>query len=141
MRSNTLTPLISKFPIFISLSPGGTMSQQFTMYGIIAIIITFVAYYAIILLTGDWGRYLTGNLAVSVATFILYGIDKAQAKMFQRNAKNRVPENLLHLLALLGGYIGGWAGMFIFWHKVRKPIFWIVLTVSTVLHLGLMLVF
>ncbi|GAB4464396.1 MAG: hypothetical protein Kow0031_41880 [Anaerolineae bacterium] len=117
------------------------MSRQFTMYGVIAIIITFVAYYAIILLTGDWNRYLIGNLAVSLATFILYGVDKAQAKAFQGNARNRVPENLLHLLALLGGYIGGWAGMFIFWHKVRKPVFIVVLAISTVLHVGLMLLF
>ena len=116
------------------------MPRQFTMYGILAIIITFVAYYIIIALIGSGQRYLIGNLATGVATFILYGIDKAQAKAFQGNAKNRVPENLLHLLALVGGYIGGWAGMFIFWHKVRKPVFWVVLTVSTVLHVGLMLI-
>jgi uncharacterized membrane protein YsdA (DUF1294 family) len=29
--------------------------------------------------------------------------------------------------------------MLVFRHKIRKPIFWVVLTFSTVLHLGLML--
>jgi uncharacterized membrane protein YsdA (DUF1294 family) len=116
------------------------MGPQFRNYGILAVVITFVAYYVIIL-AGLENRYLAGVLATSVATFVLYGIDKAQAKTFQRQAKHRVPENLLHLMVLLGGFLGGWAGMFLFWHKVRKPVFWFVLSVSTVLHVVLMFMF
>lgn len=114
------------------------MSPQFRTYGILSIILVFAAYYVIIGLTG-FGRYFTGNLALSAALFVLYGLDKLEAKRRGREARNRVPENLLHLLALLGGYLGGWAGMFIFWHKIRKPLFPIVLAASTVLHIGLML--
>lgn len=114
------------------------MSPQFRNYGILSIILVFAAYYVIIALTG-FGRYFTGNLALSVALFVLYGLDKLEAKRHGRQAQQRVPENLLHLLALLGGYLGGWAGMFLFRHKIRKPIFPIVLVVSSVLHIGLML--
>jgi uncharacterized membrane protein YsdA (DUF1294 family) len=116
------------------------MGPQFRNYSILAIVLTFIAYY-LVLWTGLSGRYLAGVLATSIATFILYGIDKAQAKTFQRQAKQRVPENLLHLMALVGGFLGGWAGMFIFWHKVRKPVFWAVLGGSTILHIALMFIF
>jgi uncharacterized membrane protein YsdA (DUF1294 family) len=114
------------------------MKPQFRNYGLLALILTFIIYYLLVWLN-FFSRYWDGVLATSFALFVLYGIDKGQAKLLQSKARNRVPENLLHLMALLGGFIGGWAGMLVFWHKIRKPIFWVVLTVSTVLHLGLML--
>lgn len=70
--------------------------------------------------------------STGVVTFILYGFDKLQAK---RNA-GRVPEIVLHLLALVGGFIGGWAGRFVFRHKTRKPVFLVVLILASVLHVG-----
>jgi uncharacterized membrane protein YsdA (DUF1294 family) len=63
----------------------------------------------------------------------LYGLDKAQSK----NGGWRVPEVVLHGLALAGGFPGGWAGRSIFRHKTKKGIFVFVLVVSTALHLGL----
>jgi uncharacterized membrane protein YsdA (DUF1294 family) len=113
------------------------MSQQFRNYGIIALVLVFVVYYLVNWLTG-WDRYLTGSLALSIVTFLYFGWDKLQAKAFQDNARRRIPENLLFLLILLGGWLGGWLGMGLFWHKVRKNSFWVVLIISTVLHLGLM---
>lgn len=61
-------------------------------------------------------------------TFFYYGYDKRQAK----NGGWRVPESILHMLAATGGFIGGWAGMFYFRHKTQKPIFKVVLALSTV---------
>jgi uncharacterized membrane protein YsdA (DUF1294 family) len=69
--------------------------------------------------------------AASVTTFLLYGIDKAQAKRGGR----RVPEAVLHILALAGGFLGGWAGRSLFRHKTQKGFFIFVLTVSTLIHL------
>jgi uncharacterized membrane protein YsdA (DUF1294 family) len=81
----------------------------------------------------DWHLYYFMWLAVaSVITFILYGFDKSQSK---RNDW-RVPEVVLHGLALSGGFPGGWAGRSIFRHKTKKGIFVFVLAVSTVIHLG-----
>jgi uncharacterized membrane protein YsdA (DUF1294 family) len=61
-------------------------------------------------------------------TFAYYGYDKRQAK----TGGWRVPENILHLLAATGGFIGGWIGMFYFRHKTQKAIFKVVLALSTV---------
>ena len=74
-------------------------------------------------------------LAVSLATFGLYGYDKYQA----RAGGMRVPEAALHGLALAGGFAGGWLGRWAFRHKTRKPVFTVVLLVSTVFYLGLIL--
>jgi uncharacterized membrane protein YsdA (DUF1294 family) len=77
--------------------------------------------------------YLVWLAAVSLATFILYGLDKADAEF--GDGKNRVPKILLHLWAVLGGFGGGWTSMFILWPKVRQTRFWVVLIVGTLLHL------
>ena len=82
----------------------------------------------------DWHFYWVWLIAVSLITFFLYGIDKAQAK---RQAA-RVPELILHSLALLGGFLGGWLGRFLFRHKTQKELFAIILTAGTALHLGVM---
>jgi uncharacterized membrane protein YsdA (DUF1294 family) len=53
----------------------------------------------------------------------------------------RVPELILHLLALVGGFAGGWLGMAVFRHKSnyrRHPGIWAVLVLSTAGHLALL---
>ena len=69
----------------------------------------------------------------SVITFLGYGVDKT----LSRGRGWRVPEVVLHGLALAGGFPGGWAGRSLFRHKTKKGIFVLVLTVSTVIHAGL----
>jgi len=77
--------------------------------------------------------YLIWLAAASGITFILYGFDKAQSK---RKGARRVPEVVFHVLALAGGFIGGWVGRSLFHHKTKKGIFVFVLIVSTVIHVG-----
>ena len=77
--------------------------------------------------------YLIWLAVASGITFLLYGVDKAQAKM----KGWRVPEVVLHGWALAGGFPGGWAGRSVFRHKTKKGFFVFVLVVSTVPHLGL----
>jgi uncharacterized membrane protein YsdA (DUF1294 family) len=81
----------------------------------------------------NWEIYLVWLAIASVITFILYGFDKAQSK----NGGWRVPEVVLHGLALVGGFPGGWAGRSVFRHKTKKAFFVFVLAVSTLIHLGL----
>lgn len=83
----------------------------------------------------DW--YVDWLIGWSVALFALYGVDKAQAKLDGW----RVPEVWLHGLALVGGFIGGWLGMFIFRHKTRHPAFKVVLAVATALGVVLFYLF
>jgi uncharacterized membrane protein YsdA (DUF1294 family) len=61
--------------------------------------------------------------------FIFYGGDKALAKT---NTK-RVPEVVLHLLALSGGFVGALVGMFAFHHKSNfraHPLFLPIIFIS-----------
>lgn len=78
----------------------------------------------------NWQPYWVWLATTSIVTFILYGYDKNQA----RSGGTRVPEAILHSMALFGGFLGGWLGMFFFHHKTRKPIFKIILGISTILH-------
>ena len=58
-------------------------------------------------------------LAINSVTFIMYGIDKYKAK----NAKWRISEATLLLLAVLGGGIGAWMGMKVWHHKTMHKKF------------------
>lgn len=59
---------------------------------------------------------LLGYLAaVNLLAFTVYGTDKRRAK----KDKRRVPEKTLFLLAIIGGSVGAWAGMYTFRHKTR----------------------
>ena len=59
-------------------------------------------------------------LAINIIAFLAMGIDKWKAK---RDAW-RIPEQTLISLVLLGGGIGGIAGMYVFRHKTKKPRFY-----------------
>jgi len=72
-------------------------------------------------------------IAWSGATFLLYAVDKLEARI----GRLRVPENVLHALALIGGAPGGWAGMALFRHKIRHPIFYVVLALGTLVDVAL----
>ena len=58
-------------------------------------------------------------LAVNIATFLLYGIDKYKAK------KNRwrISEATLLTMAAIGGSIGAWASMRLWHHKTMHKKF------------------
>jgi uncharacterized membrane protein YsdA (DUF1294 family) len=114
------------------------MNKAFRRYGLISIIVTVVGYLVVAWLV-DWPLYFVAVTALSATTFLLYGLDKFEAARPGSGRRQRVPENLLHLLALLGGFPGGWLGRFVFWHKIRKSSFWLVLVVSTIIHIPLMI--
>ena len=52
-------------------------------------------------------------LAVNIATFFLYGIDKYKA----RKGRWRISEATLLMMAVIGGSIGAWGGMRLWHHK------------------------
>ena len=56
---------------------------------------------------------------LSALAFVLYGWDKALAKLHRR----RIPEAALLGCALMGGSAGAVLGMALFRHKTRKPLF------------------
>ena len=105
--------------------------SPYMIFAIVAIPL-IVVLVLILALTTTWSFYWIWLVALSIITFLLYGYDKGQAKL----GGLRVPEIVLHVLALLGGFPGGWLGRAMFHHKTRKPVFTVVLIVSTVIHLG-----
>ncbi len=58
-------------------------------------------------------------LAINLISFLAMFIDKRRAKW----GKWRIKESTLFTLVLLGGGIGGIAGMYTFRHKTKKPRF------------------
>ena len=50
---------------------------------------------------------------VNLITFVVYGVDKLNAK----RGKWRISENVLLLLAVLGGSVGAWFGIGCWHHK------------------------
>ncbi|WP_374435857.1 DUF1294 domain-containing protein [Inhella sp.] len=75
--------------------------------------------------------------SLSMALFVVYGIDKWSA----RRGAGRVPEVTLHLLALLGGWPGALLGQQVFAHKISKPAFlrwtWAMTSLNLLLLVGL----
>jgi uncharacterized membrane protein YsdA (DUF1294 family) len=108
------------------------MRSPIIVFLIVAAILIIVLGLAFNIFT-NWSLLLIWIVAASLVTFIFYGYDKGQAKA----GGTRVPEIVLHGLALAGGFPGGWLGRWIFHHKTRKPEFTLILTISTVLYLGL----
>jgi len=89
--------------------------------------------YASIYNNSDWNPYAVWVVALTLATLAMYGLDKGLAKI----GKVRTPEIILHLLAILGGFPGGWLGMVLFGHKTnfrKHPWFVPILFFSTFGH-------
>lgn len=76
-------------------------------------------------------------LAINVATFVTYGIDKWKAK----KAKWRIREASLLLLAVLGGSVGAWLGMRVWHHKTQHKKFKYGVPALIVVQLALILYF
>jgi uncharacterized membrane protein YsdA (DUF1294 family) len=83
----------------------------------------------------SWPWYVVWAGAASLTNFLFYGLDKAQA----RRAGLRVPERVLHGLALAGGALGGGAGMFVWRHKTRTPGFKTMIVLGLVLQVAVVL--
>ena len=70
----------------------------------------------------------------SAMAFVLFGWDKAMAKLKRR----RVPEAALLGCALLGGSAGAALGMALFHHKTRKPLFRRFVPFCALIHAALL---
>ena len=68
-------------------------------------------------------------LAVNLVLFVMMGADKVRAK----RGEWRIREATLAAVALLGGGIGGFAGMKLFHHKTKKWYFYCLFTLGIVL--------
>ena len=82
----------------------------------------------------SWSHLLAAWLVgINVTAFGYYGYDKAQAG----NAGGRVPEVVLHGLALAGGSLAAWLAMRLFRHKTIKGSFRVVFWWIVVLQIAI----
>ena len=72
-------------------------------------------------------------LAVNIATFLLYGIDKYKAK----KSKWRISEVTLLTMAAIGGSIGAWAAMRLWHHKTMHKKFKYGIPVMIIMQIAL----
>ncbi len=106
-------------------------SRNFALFGGLAIILT-AALFLVFNRAVNWQWYWLWLGAAGIVTFFFYGYDKLSAKA----GAGRIPEALLHLLALAGGFAGALLGMGVFHHKTNyreHPLFLPVIVVSGVL--------
>jgi len=69
-------------------------------------------------------------LIINIVDFVLMGIDKSKA----RKQTWRIPESTLILVALIGGSLGAWIGMYTFRHKTRHKVFVIGIPLLLLVH-------
>jgi uncharacterized membrane protein YsdA (DUF1294 family) len=67
-------------------------------------------------------------LGLGLVTFAAYSWDKWHAVRGGR----RLPERSLIVLSLIGGAMGGWAGMLIWHHKTQHTRFWLAQVAGTI---------
>jgi len=73
---------------------------------------------------------------LSTFTLLLFGWDKLMAKLGRR----RIPEAFLLLSCLVGGAAGGFLGMYLFRHKIRKPKFYVTVPLLFIVDVAILAV-
>lgn len=92
-------------------------------------VVAGVALFLVLWLALRWSPLLAWMAGWTPVAFAAYGIDKRSAV----RGGWRIPEVVLHALALVGGVVGAWAGRVVFHHKTQHPAFLVVLVVASVL--------
>lgn len=92
------------------------------------------------------GLLICWLLIINLVTFLVFGVDKWQAKRKEKkDTVRRVPEKTLLLLAVLGGSPGALLGMKVWRHKTLHRAFrWgvpVILALQIVIPFGLWLYF
>src|SRR5262249_24620066 len=114
-------------------SAAATMASRMrpqTFHAVVALALALLLTVAVMFifhLKVEWAPVLAcWLLAINVVAFGYYGYDKLRAKA----SRSRVPEMVLHGIALAGGTLGAYVGMRVFHHKTIKGsfriLFWLI---------------
>lgn len=101
---------------------------RFVLLGLIASLILFL----LLNFQTSWWWYWNWLIAASIVTFVMYGIDKLQAK----REGGRIPNLILHVMSLIGGFVGALFGRIVFNHKSNirsNPLFLITLILGFII--------
>jgi uncharacterized membrane protein YsdA (DUF1294 family) len=91
--------------------------------------IPWLILFGVIIYQTNWPYLTDWLIAGTITTFLFFLGDK----VFAKTGGSRVPEVTLFGMILLGGVIGGWAGMLIFRHKSTHRSFWAVLIFASII--------
>ncbi len=96
----------------------------------------FYGVLALLAFTGNISWLVVGWYAVlGFITYITYAKDKAAAQ----NNEWRTPESTLHLLSVLGGWVGAMVAQTYLRHKSQKPEFRVTYYLTVIINLALLL--
>ena len=73
-------------------------------------------------------------IGINLITFIVFGIDKRKAVKH----RYRIPEKNLFGLAIIGGSVGAWLGMYVWRHKTRVWYFVVGIPAILILQIAVM---
>jgi uncharacterized membrane protein YsdA (DUF1294 family)/cold shock CspA family protein len=115
----------------------GQRTPTATSFGPSNIPVIFTAVFLIVLaglaIAGKLPFALPGlYLIASAVVFLVYVLDKSAA----RNDQRRIPENTLHVLALVGGWPGALAAQRLIRHKSKKRSFQLLFWTTVILNCG-----
>ena len=116
------------------------MSNPYVKFGVVALVIFVVLSVPLLWLFGGsfFGVALAYLLAINVATYLIYRYDKKIAG----KGSTRVPENILLLLAAVGGSPAAFAAMSTLRHKTQKTSFqvkfWAIVAVQVIIIVGML---
>ncbi len=108
---------------------GHTSSVTYLIAGAMLTLMIGAAFY---FLMGD--LYISWLIGANITTFFLFATDKFKAK----RRGSRVPEWILLFFPFIGGFLGGWLGMLLIHHKTKHIPFYIVMSISTGIHISLL---
>jgi uncharacterized membrane protein YsdA (DUF1294 family) len=104
-------------------------ASPYQRFGLPPVLVAALAILVLVVLVGaHW--YVAWVAGFSLVAVWFYWSDKRRAVA----GRERIPELVLHGLALIGGFPGAWFGRYAFRHKTRKVSFLIVLVVATAIH-------
>ena len=75
--------------------------------------------------------------SINILGFFAMGVDKERAQ----KKRWRIPEKTLFAIAILGGGLGTWLGMYMFRHKTKHDYFVKVISVVMMIQVALLFVF
>jgi len=115
----------------INLEAGAKQYSPYLIFGVVSLLTTFAIF---ALLYQKVQPILAYFIAINITTFLLYGYDK----FISSGEKLRVPENNLHILALLGGSPAGLSAQKFFRHKTIKGSFQLIYWLIVVAQIALL---
>lgn len=114
--------------------PGKQQLTPQEQYGIVAML--GIALLFVLMFQQDWHPVLSYLLAINAITFLFYGSDKAIAG----TSFTRVPESILHGLAVFGGSPAALLRQRLFRHKTAKKSFQLMYWFIVALQIALLIV-